>query len=167
MQEFSIADIEAFASLMYSVNADDLYLVPYSFPITFEELAAGTTQSGILTLSANADFIALGLRHFSSESLGAGQTVLTKTANYIRCLITDTSSGDQFTNGAVNLENLGANGMGECLFDFPRLLAGRGALSVQVSAPTETTTNFAFLQLELHGVLVRSWSDRPRSGQVA
>lgn len=165
MDGFSIADIEEFAALMYSANPDDLYLVPYVYPITFQSLAPNTTQSGIITLSANADFIATGMRHFATSSNISEPNVLSKVSGEIRCLITDTSSGDQFTNGASILENYSANGMGEKLFEFPRLLAGRGALSVQVSTFGQMQT-FDLLQVALHGVLVRSWTDRPVSKQV-
>lgn len=162
MDGFSIADIEQFASLMYSTHADSLYLVPYSYPIEFEAVASNATATGIITLSANADFIALGLRHFTAFDSSA--TILSKPAGNVRCLITDTSSGDQFTNGSVLLENFGSNGTGEILFDFPRLLAGRGALSVQVT--NLTGSEIIVTQLEIHGVLVRAWSDRPVPGQM-
>lgn len=162
MDGFSIADIESFAELMYSRPIDDLYLVPYSYPLAFEEVASNATVSGIITLSANADFIALGLRNFAAGD--STYTITSKLAGDIRCLITDTSSGDQFTNGSVILENYGANGTGEVLFDFPRLLAGRSALSVQLTNLTGQTLIVS--QLEIHGVLVRSWSDRPTPAQL-
>lgn len=164
MEGFSIADIESFAELMYSRSIDDLYLVPYSYPINFTAVASDATQSGVLTLSANADFIALGLRHFTMSSTDTSPTILSKPAGDIRCLITDTSSGDQFTNGSVILENYGSNGTGEILFDFPRLLAGRSALSVQIT--NNTGGEIVVTQLEIHGVLVRAWSDRPTPAQL-
>lgn len=162
MKGFSIRDIEVFAEMMYSRPIDDLYLVPYSYPINFENVADNATASGILTLSANADFIALGLRHFNASE--STFTIMSKQAGDLRCLITDTSSGDQFTNGSVILENWGSNGTGEILFDFPRLLAGRTALSVQLTNLTGLTS--IVTQLELHGVLVRAWSDRPTPAQL-
>lgn len=164
MDGYSIADIEEFAALMYSKPIEDLYLVPYSYPMNFTSLAADAPQSGVLTLSANADFIALGLRHFTMLGTDTSPTILSKPAGDIRCLITDTSSGDQFTNGSVLLENYGANGTGEILFDFPRLLPGRSALSVQITNLTGATITVT--QLEIHGVLVRAWSDRPVPSQI-
>lgn len=162
MEGFSIADIERFASLMYSRPIDDLYLVPYSYPIDFTDVASNATQSGILTLSANADFIALGIRFIAAGD--SSYTIMSKPAGDVRCLITDTSSGDQFTNGSVLLENYGTNGTGEILFDFPRLLAGRSALSVQVT--NQTGAEIIVLQMEMHGALVRAWSDRPTPSQL-
>lgn len=164
MEGFSIADIESFASLMYSRPIDDLYLVPYSYPIEFTSVAADATQSDVLTLSANADFIALGVRHFTMQAADTTPTIMSKPAGDIRCLITDTSSGDQFTNGSVLLEDYGSNGTGEVLFDFPRLLAGRSALSVQIT--NLTGAEIQVTQLEIHGVLVRAWSDRPTPAQL-
>lgn len=164
MEGYSIADIERFAALMYSTPIDNLYLVPYSYPINFETLAADEVRPGILTMSANADFIALGIRHFAMTSGDISPTIMSKIAGDFRCLISDTSSGDQFTNGGALLENYGTNGVGEILFDFPRLIAGRTALSVQVT--NLTGVEVAVLQLSIHGVLVRAWSDRPPSGQI-
>lgn len=162
MDGFSIADVEDFAELMYSRSIDDLYLVPYSYIINFEDVAIDATQSGICTLSANADFIALGMRHRTAGD--SSYTILSKPAGDVRCLITDTSSGDQFTNGSVVLENYGSNGTGEILLDFPRLLAGRTALSVQITNLTGAI--IVALQIEIHGVLVRAWSDRPTPAQL-
>lgn len=162
MDGFSIADVESFAALMYSRPIDDLYLVPYSYPISFTEFESDSTQSGIITLSANADFIALGLRFIAAGD--SSYTIVSKLAGDVRCLITDTSSGDQFTNGSVTLENYGSNGTGEVLFDFPRLLAGRSALSVQVA--NGTGVELVVLQIEIHGVMVRAWSDRPVPAQL-
>lgn len=163
MEDFSIADIETYAALVYKCTRDDLYLEPYGYPISFTSLSPGQTQSGIINLSANADFITVGLSHFSLPEDGG--SIFTKFAPNVRALLTDTSSGDPFTQNASLLENWSANGLGVCNFTFPRLLRGRGAVSVQVTN-VDTTTTYPRLELFLRGVLVKQWSQAPQTMQV-
>lgn len=161
---YSIAEIEKYVAMRYAVSPDELYLVPYGYCVSFEPLANGTQGTAVLNMSANADFLLLGIRHVAYTA-DSDPTIFTKEAPNVRALITDTSSGDQFTNGAANLESFSTNGMGELSLEFPRLLRGRSALSIQVN--NIGSDDYAELQMFFHGVLVRAWSNRPTPGQLS
>lgn len=163
MNTYSIADIEKFCEMMYSRPVDDFYIVPYGYPISFTAVPPLGQANQVVNLSANGDFIALGLCHYYPTE-GASVTILTKQAPNARLLLTDASSGDPFTQNAAQLENWSTNGTALVNFAFPRFLQGRGAINAQlISLEEEADLD---IELYLHGVLVRAWSAAPRSSQV-
>lgn len=166
MDGFSVSDIEAYASLVYNAPREEIFLEPYAYPIGFAAVAPGATVTSILRLSANADMIALGLSHFATRVGQNGYNVLSKEAPNVSALLIDTATGDPFTQQAANLELWSENGMGRNFFTFPRLLRGRGAINVQITNNDGEVT-YRYLELMLHGVLVRSYAETPRSSQVA
>lgn len=165
MQGFNIRDIEDLAALIYGADVDDMYLEPYGYPLLIEDLEPGEQRSLIINLSANADFLCTGVRHFAVSDDTSDVTILTKDSPNVRVLMTDASSGDPFTQAAANLDNWSTNGTGEINFDFPRLLQGRGAVNVQVTN-VDAAATYPLLEILLSGVLLRSWDSRPRSAQV-
>ena len=104
---YGIGEIEAYASKFY--QGRPLLLTPYGYNLTFSSLTAGASQSQTLNITANADFIMVGLHHRANIA-AASQTVSNKTAPLTRILITDSGSNEQFTNAAVDLENYSTNG---------------------------------------------------------
>ncbi|MBK9497445.1 MAG: hypothetical protein IPO08_23565 [Xanthomonadales bacterium] len=157
--QFSMIDVEAFAARFY-INKDTgqprpLLLTPYAYNITFASLAQGATATGTINISANADFILLMLHH--RAQIGAAQNISTKTAPFVRVLITDSGSGEQFTNSAVDVENYSTNGNIINALSYPRIIAGRSSLTVQVTNFAPTAETYTSLDLMFDGVQVRAY----------
>lgn len=154
MTNYTIAEIQAFIAQFYA--GQKLLLVPYGYTTTFLALAQGATQTASVNVAANADFLMLSLRH--RAQIGAAQTVSTKTAPFVRVLITDTGSNEQFTNAAVDLENYSVNGESSIGgLPFPRLMAGRSTFQVQVTNYAPTAETYTSLDLFFSGLLIRAF----------
>jgi hypothetical protein len=151
---YSIADIEAFASRFYQGRA--LLITPYAYTLTFTTLTHATSQSAIINIAANADFMALQFHHRATVS-GATQTVSNKTAPLVRMLVTDSGSNEQFTSAAVDLENYSTNGNIINNLPYPRIISGRSTLTVQVTS-YEAAIDMN-LDVTIDGVLIRAYSN--------
>ena len=151
---YSVSDIEAYASKFY--QGRPLLLTPYAYVLTFSSLAAGTSATQTLSITANADFILLQLHHRATSSAYAGQTVSTKIAPLARILVTDSGTNEQFTNAAVDLENYSTNGNIINNLPYPRIVSGRSTLTVQVSSYEASAT--INLDISFDGVLVRAFT---------
>jgi hypothetical protein len=150
---YGIGEIEAYASKFY--QGRPLLLTPYGYNLTFSSLTAGASASQTLNITANADFIMVGLHHRANIA-AATQTVSNKTAPLTRILITDSGSNEQFTNAAVDLENYSTNGNIINLFPYPRIISGRSTLTVQVTSYEASAT--LNLDVFFEGVLVRAYT---------
>ena len=153
-ESFSIADIEAFASRFYQGRA--LLITPYAYNLSFSTLTAGSSQSSVINIAANADFMALAFHHRANVA-AAAQTVSSKTAPLVRMLVTDSGSNEQFTNAAVDLENYSTNGNIINSLPYPRIISGRSTLTVQVTS--YEAANTLNLDITIEGVLVRAYSN--------
>lgn len=152
---YGLLELQAFANQIY--GGRPLVMVPYGYALTFSALAQNTTQTQQISITANADFILTGLKY--RASVGSSETVSSKTAAFVRLLITDSGTNEQFTSGPVDLENYATNGASQVGgLPYPRFISGRTALTV-------TATNFSpgggqtyLLDLFLEGLLVRTYS---------
>lgn len=155
-------ELYQWAQQFYGGNA--LLLVPYAYPFSFGTVAnpvvAASTVSQIINVSANADFIALGVRHFITTS--SNETISNRRRATARLLLTDTASGEPFTNNGTSLACYSSGGLRETLFPVPRLINGRSAINAQLST-LPATSDIDHIELVLHGVLVRAWSDEARA----
>jgi hypothetical protein len=151
---YSISDIESFASKFY--QGRPLLLTPYAYVLTFSSLAANTSATQTLSITANADFIFTMMHHRATSSAYAGQTVSTKVAPLARILITDSGTNEQFTNAAVDLENYSTNGNIVNDLPYPRIVSGRSTLTIQLSSYEASAT--INVDLSLEGVLVRAFT---------
>lgn len=165
MQGYSIRELEAFAARFY--QGYDLLLTPYGYTATFGSLAAGASLTQAVNIAANADFICLGIRHRVYVGATVGQTVSSKPAPFLRLLITDTGSAEQFTAQAVDLENYSTNGVGERNFPYPRICAGRTALSLQLTNYAPAAETYGGTDIFLSGVLVRAYNAGTQRGAVS
>lgn len=147
--DYSIADIESFCARYY--QGRKLSIIPYAYQVNVTGLTQGSTQTVTLTMQANADFIALQFHH--RVNIGAAQSVSTKTAPFIRMLVIDTGSNNQFTNAAVDLENYSTNGNIINNLPYPRIVSGRSALQFQFTNYAPTAETYA-LDLTMDGVQV-------------
>lgn len=152
---YSLLELQAFANQIY--GGRPLVLVPYAYNVIFTGLAQNATATQQLSITANADFILTGLKY--RASVAATETVSNKVAAFVRVLITDSGTNEQFTSGPVDLENYATNGASQVGgLPYPRFISGRTALTI-------TATNFSpgagqtyLLDLLLEGVLVRTYS---------
>lgn len=154
MQAITPRDIEAFVSRMYK-DGRQFTCVPYAYTTTFAALAQNGVATNQINIAANADFVLLEIRH--RAQIGAAQTVSTKTAPFVRMLVTDSGTNEQFTAAAVDLENYSTNGPGERPLFYPRFLQGRTSLSVQVTNYAPTAETYTSLDVVFAGVLVRTY----------
>jgi hypothetical protein len=156
-ESFSISDVEQFASRFY--GGRPLLLTPYAYIANFVSLSAGSSQTAVINITANADFILLQFHHRASVDLAVAQTVSNKNAPYVRMLVTDSGTNEQFTNAAVDLEGYSTNGNIVNNLQYPRLISGRSTLTVQVTNyGTAAAVALADLEIQLHGVLVRAYT---------
>lgn len=134
--QHSFAEIEAFVERFYRNAFPDnrsprFTLVPYDISTTFAALAQNAVANNVVTITGNADFVLLGLHH--RAQIGGAQTSATKTTPFVRCLISDSGSGENFSQTAVDLEACSTNGNFENSLFYPRVLAGKSTLNVQVT----------------------------------
>jgi hypothetical protein len=156
-ESYSISDIEQFASRFY--GGRPLLLTPYAYVTTFTTLTFGTSQTNVINITANADFILLQFHHRASVDLDVAQTVSNKNAPYVRMLVTDSGTNEQFTNSAVDLENYSTNGNIVNNLPYPRIISGRSTLTVQVTNfGGAAAVTLESLEVQLHGVLVRAYT---------
>lgn len=145
-------DIEAFVARFY--QGRQLLLTPYAYQTIFLALAQNGSASNVITMQANADFCLLGLRH--RAQIGAAQTISTVTAPYVRVLITDTGSNEQFTNTSIDLNNYAPAMAVDFALPYPRLISGRSTLQIAVNNYAPTAETYTSIELSLYGVLVRA-----------
>lgn len=154
---FSISDIEAFASRFY--GGRPLLLVPYAYTTTFSTLTFGTTQSATVNITANADFILTKFHHRAVVDTTAIQTAASKNCPYVRMLVTDSGTNEQFTNSAVDLENYSTNANIVNNLEYPRIISGRSTLTIQVTNyGGAAAASLGVLDITLVGVLVRAYT---------
>lgn len=156
-ESFSISDVEAFVSRFY-VRPDGtqikLLITPYAYPTTFLALAQNAVQTNVINIAANADFVLLAIRH--RAALTTTQTVSSKVAPFVRVLLQDSGSNENFTNAAVDLENYSTNGNVPHALPYPRIISGRSTITCQVTNFAPLAETYSTLDIMLEGLLVRA-----------
>jgi hypothetical protein len=152
---YGLLELQAFANQIY--GGRPLVMVPYGYALTFASLPQNATQTQQLSITANADFILTGIKY--RASIGAAETVSNKVAAFVRLLITDSGTNEQFTSGPVDLENYATNGASQVGgFPYPRFVSGRTALTVTATNHSPGGGQTYLLDLFLEGLLVRTYS---------
>lgn len=157
-QQFSIADIETFCARFYTRTdgtVPRLTIAPYVYNKTFTNLSAAQSQTLILQMQANADFMCLGLQ--VRANIGAAQDVATITAPFLRALISDTGSNEQWMNEGIDLVNYGTVQAYENAFYYPRIVAGRSSLSITLTSYTPVDETYD-VDLAFKGVRVQAFN---------
>jgi len=152
---YSLLELQAYVNQVY--GGRPVNMVPYGYTVTFTGLAQNATATQVLAITSNADFVLTGIKY--RASVGATETVSNKVAAFVRILVTDSGTNEQFTNGAVDLENYATNGASQVGgLPYPRFISGRSSLTI-------TATNFSpaggqtyLIDLFLEGLLVRAYS---------
>lgn len=153
---YQIADLESYISRFY--QGRPLLITPYAYNLTFTpaQLAAGATNSQVINIAANADFVATEIAFHSYSGTATSQTNATEDVPFIRMLITDSGSNEQFTNSAVDIGNYASRQNYLRSLPYPRIVSGRSTLTVQL---TNYSTTVAYgVDLAVNGVLVRAYS---------
>lgn len=150
---YSNSEIEAFAARFY--NGRQMLITPFAYNLTFLALAQNTSATQTLNIAANADFILLGLSH--RAQIGAAQNNSSKTAPFVRILITDSGSNEQYTNTAVDLENYSSAANYVNPLPYPRIVAGRTTLSCTLSNYAPTAETYTSIDVMFEGVLIRAF----------
>lgn len=147
----SIQEIESFVQRFYGNQR--MLITPFGYPVTFAALAQNATATAIVNIAANADFLFLAIRH--RAQIGAAQTINTITAPFVRMLLSDSGTNEQYTNGAVDLVNQSTEGLYDHQLMYPRLISGRSALTMQVTNYAPTAETYTTLDVFLEGCLLR------------
>jgi len=148
------AQLEAYAGRFY--GGRPLLITPYAYTVTFSSLAPAATSSQVINIAANADFIVTEF-HARSNVAVAAQTISNMTAPFVRVLVTDSGSNEQFTQSAVDIITYVTVGNFENALSYPRIVSGRSTLTVQLTNYSATETyNIDFVA---SGVLVRAYSN--------
>lgn len=150
---YSLTDLESFISRFYPGKS--LLIVPYAYPLTFNTLTFGTSQTAQIAIAANADFILTRVRHHAAIA-AAAQNVSTTVNPNVRMLVTDSGTNEQFTAAAVDLANYSQYGQAPEQLPYPRIVAGRSNLTVQVTS-YEAAVTYSTLDILFEGVLVRAY----------
>jgi hypothetical protein len=161
---YSISEVQNFLGQIYGQSVPDgkggsrwvvpgLTVYPYAYSSVFLALAQNATQTNILQISANADFICFGISH--RAQIGAAQTISSKTAPFCRLLITDSGTNEQFTSQAVDLENYSTNGGDYRPLQYPRFIGGKSSLTMQLTNYAPTAETYTSVEIMLSGVLAR------------
>ena len=160
MLRYSIQEIRDYLRTLYwpTLAPDQpvppLLLTPYAYTLTFA-VAQNASQTLIQTITSNADFLLLGLRH--RANIAAAQNVSTKTAPFARVMIIDSGSNEQFTQAATDFENISENGNVARNLPFPRLIRGKSSLSVTVSNYAPVVETYG-LDICFEGINVRLYN---------
>lgn len=160
MNSPSYLDIEAFASRFYRDAAGQplpLLITPYGYPVLFTAIAPGATQTKTLNIAANADFVLLKI---NARSVVSGetdtQTVSTQPLPQVRLFITDSGTGENFTNTEVDINNYTSISWLQGL-PYPRILSGKSSLQIQARNFGATDTE-GTLEVYFDGVQVRAYN---------
>lgn len=128
-----------------------LSIQPYAYRLLFQDLAAGALSTQQININANADFIITSPRY---------RCYINDTNNdvapAVTVLLTDTGSSEQLTNDQVDLTTyFGHIGTAPYEFEYPRIISGRSALTVQLFNYSSALTYN--IELTFAGVQVRSY----------
>ena len=156
MSAYTIADLESYISRFY--QGRPLLITPYAYNLTFTstQLAAGSTTSQVINIAANADFVATEFAFHTASGTPTSQTTANEDIPFIRMLVTDSGSNEQFTNAAVDINTYASREAFLRPLPYPRIVSGRSTLTVQLT--NYSTTIPYSLDLTLNGVLVRAYS---------
>lgn len=149
--KYAPQDLEQFIQRFY--GAAKMLITPFGYPVTFLALAQNGVATAIVNIAANADFLFLSVRH--RAQIGAAQAVATITAPFVRLLITDSGTNEQYTNGATDLVNYSTEGGYDHQLPYPRIISGRSALTLQATNYAPTAETYTTLDVFLEGCLLR------------
>lgn len=153
------SEIESFVSRFYTkpgAMSPKLLITPYAYTTTFLNLTQGSTATNVVNISADSDFVLLAFRH--RAQIGTAQTVTGRTAPFVRMLVTDSGSNEQYTSSAIDLGNYSANGLVDHVLAYPRVVSGRSTLTVLLTNFAPIAETYTSIDVLLDGVRVRTYT---------
>ena len=127
-----------------------LLLTDYSYPVNFGAVAANSRNTKQLQITQNADFVMLGVNYaFYDNALDA--------VTNATILISDSATGEQFSNTEIYLNNLcaivysGNNPLTQANLPYPRWIGGNSVLNLQFNSD-DSIDGFTLM---VNGFLVR------------
>ena len=141
---YSFRELADFASYLF--NGARVSITPFGYPVTFTDVAAAATQTQVLRLLANSNFLLTSIS-------GVQTTAALFHAATIQ--IVDSGSNEKFFDAAVPLDVLwGTNGVRA--LTFPRYISGNASLSVTLT--NNSAGSYTAPQIYLEGVLCEVYS---------
>jgi hypothetical protein len=134
-----------------------LLIVPYVYEAEFLDVAAGSTNTQNLVITANADFVLTDLRcnaYFNAASIPYSSEALIPYANV---QITDSGTNENFVDTPVDIANYAAIASSDRALDYPRFIQGRTNLAVVLSS-FALAGSVGRINLAFNGVLVRAFT---------
>lgn len=103
----------------------------FIYGLNFTALAAASAmpQTGNIPISADSDFVLQKIA-FRADVAAAGQTQSTRVIPLITLLITDTGSGRQISNQAIDLSTFFGTGESPFILNQPKLFRANTLISV-------------------------------------
>jgi hypothetical protein len=154
---FSPSELQKVISQIYDIPGQPprrKIVVPYSYQLNFLAVGVGATVTQTLSITANADFIHCATA-VSADLAGAAQNLGNAVLPNVTILITDSGTNEQFSSAPVPLMSFATkvpNRDGDTHV-YPRFIAGRSSLTVQVTS--YEAVNTPNIRITLEGVLVR------------
>ncbi len=152
---YQLHEIDAFLARIYGTR--QLSVVPYSYNTIFTALAPATTQSNVINIAANGDFLFLALSY--RTQIGAAQTEANYSVPFVRLMIIDSGSNEQFYSQSIDLTTVGQSIENAAALPYPRMIGGRSALTVQATNFAPVAETYSTLEIVMHGCLVRVLSE--------
>lgn len=141
---FPFSDLANWVARIYEPGSR-LILTEYAFPVDFGLIAAGGRATQNVQMTQNADFVLTSLAVL--PAVGAQSD--------LRISITDTSTGEQFSNQQIPLTAIGSfsNDINRAL-PYPRWFQGISTVTLDVNSASEQTS----LNISLCGFQIRKLS---------
>jgi hypothetical protein len=154
---FSPSELQKVISQIYDIPGQPprrKIVVPYSYQLNFLAVGVGATVTQTLSITANADFIHCATA-VSADLAGAAQNLGNAVLPNATILITDSGTNEQFSSAPVPLMNFATRvpSRDSGTHVYPRFIAGRSSLTVQVTS--YEAVNTPNIRITLQGVLVR------------
>lgn len=111
----------------------------FAYNATFTGLAGGTNATQNIAIQADSDFDLQKLT-FTADIAIAAVTVSTLVVPLCNILITDTGTGEQFSDVAVPINSLFGNGQLPFILPRARRIAARSSLTITATNRTAATT---------------------------
>lgn len=104
----------------------------FVYGVNFLALAAGASATNSINIQADSDFVAQKLA-YRADVAAAGQTYSTRVIPLCAVIITDTGSGRQLMNQAINLTDFFGTGESPFILPQPKVFRANSLISVTVA----------------------------------
>jgi len=121
----------------------------FAYELDFAALAAGTSQNLSFNIAGDSDFFWTKFTAFALVG-GASTVVSLNQIPAVNILITNTTTGRQYSSSAVPLANMAGSGV--LPFILPQITLWQNKSTIQVSATNEGNAAYSNLHLTFLGI---------------